>query len=344
MIRPRTMARRFELVDGGSRKFWQVDVRDDELTVRFGRIGTVGQEKVKRLASAAAATSEAVRLVKEKTGKGYVPALPADLAGLLERLRKAGYPEGAPLPDQLVRLLSWHDGSGSVDHFFSYVCGGNFIASAETAGWFETLMNNAAEEEAPSYFFAGWIPVFENDYSVTCVDGLGSFGHPPGAVVHVDFKGGQSRPFLAPSLAGWFELFVDLLSRPEGVRAYTEGWGTDDDHDEAWQRAVYLADEIVRTRHPGYPIEHTVDDIADPLAKERDLGPLIFLKLEKRIGKQLWRWECDVDGGQVIERLIQMGKSGDSTWYECKSGAEAVEKATLLERAKLAEGYSRIGD
>ncbi len=60
------------MTEGGSSKFWEVDVRGHTLVVRFGRLGTDGQIKEKALASPAAATKEAERLVREKTGKGYV--------------------------------------------------------------------------------------------------------------------------------------------------------------------------------------------------------------------------------------------------------------------------------
>ncbi len=62
---------RYELIEGSSSKFWEVEVSGADLTVRFGRIGTAGQSKTKDLGSAAAAEKERDKLVKEKTGKGY---------------------------------------------------------------------------------------------------------------------------------------------------------------------------------------------------------------------------------------------------------------------------------
>ena len=62
---------RYELVEGTSSKFWEVEVEGSDLTVRFGRIGTQGQSKTKSFADAAAAQKEWEKLVKEKTGKGY---------------------------------------------------------------------------------------------------------------------------------------------------------------------------------------------------------------------------------------------------------------------------------
>ena len=67
-------ARRFEMSEGGSQKFWEVAVEGPALTVRFGKLGTAGTTQTKTLASAEAATKEADKLVREKTKKGYVPA------------------------------------------------------------------------------------------------------------------------------------------------------------------------------------------------------------------------------------------------------------------------------
>ena len=67
-------ARRFEFRDGTSSKFWEVEVRGDEMTVRYGRIGSAGQTKTKSFATAALAVKAADALVAEKTAKGYRPA------------------------------------------------------------------------------------------------------------------------------------------------------------------------------------------------------------------------------------------------------------------------------
>jgi predicted DNA-binding WGR domain protein len=64
--------RRFEFEQGKSRKFWEVSVDGTALTVSFGRMGTNGQVKVKRLASPEAARMAAEKLVRQKIDKGYV--------------------------------------------------------------------------------------------------------------------------------------------------------------------------------------------------------------------------------------------------------------------------------
>ncbi|HYC89750.1 MAG TPA: DUF4132 domain-containing protein [Thermoanaerobaculia bacterium] len=63
--------RRFELVEGASNKFWEVEVSGNDVTTHWGRIGTAGQSKTKTFASPAAAQKEHDDLVREKLAKGY---------------------------------------------------------------------------------------------------------------------------------------------------------------------------------------------------------------------------------------------------------------------------------
>lgn len=62
---------RFELVEGKVSKFWEVRVDGRLMTVRYGRIGSDGQERITCFASADEAQRARDRLVREKTGKGY---------------------------------------------------------------------------------------------------------------------------------------------------------------------------------------------------------------------------------------------------------------------------------
>jgi predicted DNA-binding WGR domain protein len=64
--------RRFESREGSSDKFWEVAISGKEVTVRFGRTRTNGQTTTKTFPDEAAATKHAEKLVREKTGKGYV--------------------------------------------------------------------------------------------------------------------------------------------------------------------------------------------------------------------------------------------------------------------------------
>lgn len=97
--------RRFEFREGSSNKFWEVTASGNTLTVRFGRIGTAGQEKSKTFANAALAQKEQDKLIAEKQGKGYKevvpPSSPKDVT-----LAAATEPAG-PLSDLLVRMDKW---------------------------------------------------------------------------------------------------------------------------------------------------------------------------------------------------------------------------------------------
>jgi DNA ligase 1 len=63
--------RYFEYQDGNSHKFWEVTIQNNELTTRWGRVGTDGQTKTKSLHSPESARIEADKLIAEKTKKGY---------------------------------------------------------------------------------------------------------------------------------------------------------------------------------------------------------------------------------------------------------------------------------
>src|SRR5215468_7138954 len=88
--------RRFELREGTSSKFWQIEQDGASVTVAFGKIGTNGQAQVKTFPTEAKAKAEHDKLVKEKTGKGYVEVTVAAGATMPAATPKA--PEDAPAP------------------------------------------------------------------------------------------------------------------------------------------------------------------------------------------------------------------------------------------------------
>lgn len=84
--------RRFRCEQGTSRKFWHVKVEGGDLTVHFGRIGTSGQTKSKKLPSEITARREAEALIAEKLRKGYVEeasTAPAPVEVVTEEPREA---------------------------------------------------------------------------------------------------------------------------------------------------------------------------------------------------------------------------------------------------------------
>lgn len=71
--------RRFEFSEGNSNKFWEVEQDNQELKLRWGKLGTQGQSQTKTFADNVAALAAMGKLIKEKTGKGYVEvSAPAD--------------------------------------------------------------------------------------------------------------------------------------------------------------------------------------------------------------------------------------------------------------------------
>ncbi|MEV6636349.1 DUF4132 domain-containing protein [Actinoplanes sp. NPDC051470] len=76
--------RSFEFIEGGSAKFWEIWRDGSDVGVRFGRVGTNGQTKIKTFDDTGAAEAHETRLIGEKLRKGYAetsasadPAVPA---------------------------------------------------------------------------------------------------------------------------------------------------------------------------------------------------------------------------------------------------------------------------
>ena len=63
--------RRFEFSEENSHKFWEIQAREAEVTVRFGRIGAEGQVQVKSFTNAEEPAKHVEKMVREKCGKGY---------------------------------------------------------------------------------------------------------------------------------------------------------------------------------------------------------------------------------------------------------------------------------
>ncbi|BAY30953.1 WGR domain-containing protein [Nostoc carneum NIES-2107] len=61
--------------DGGSHKFYEVIIKDTEVTIRYGRIGDSGQTQTKTYPTPDKAKAEANKKIKEKLAKGYEQAV-----------------------------------------------------------------------------------------------------------------------------------------------------------------------------------------------------------------------------------------------------------------------------
>lgn len=99
--------RRFEFQSGNSSKFWEIGLDGAEFTVRWGKLGTAGQEQVKSFANEAAAQKEHDKLLAEKLKKGYQevgacyptpPATAIPVATTSTATATAVKPAKAPLP------------------------------------------------------------------------------------------------------------------------------------------------------------------------------------------------------------------------------------------------------
>ncbi|MBL8215137.1 MAG: DUF4132 domain-containing protein [Bryobacterales bacterium] len=64
--------REFEFREGTSDKFWRITLDGSSFSVNFGKRGTAGQTQSKDFASPDAARTAYDKLIREKTGKGYV--------------------------------------------------------------------------------------------------------------------------------------------------------------------------------------------------------------------------------------------------------------------------------
>jgi len=69
--------RRFEFVGGNSAKFWEIAQQGSNVTVRYGRLGTAGQETHKGFTDKPSAIKYAQKLVAQKLAKGYVECVAA---------------------------------------------------------------------------------------------------------------------------------------------------------------------------------------------------------------------------------------------------------------------------
>jgi len=65
-------SRYFEYVQGNSNKFWEVSQSGNNMTTRWGRIGSAGQSKTKTFADDQSAANAMADLIKEKTDEGYL--------------------------------------------------------------------------------------------------------------------------------------------------------------------------------------------------------------------------------------------------------------------------------
>ena len=62
---------RLEYKDKKSQKFWEVSSSGSTINVKYGRLGTKGQNSVKKMSNPDATKKEIEKLIKSKIKKGY---------------------------------------------------------------------------------------------------------------------------------------------------------------------------------------------------------------------------------------------------------------------------------
>ena len=65
------MKRYFEFVEGTSSKFWEITTKGNDVTTRYGKIGTDGRSTTKSFDDTTSAKAFAEKIIGEKTKSGY---------------------------------------------------------------------------------------------------------------------------------------------------------------------------------------------------------------------------------------------------------------------------------
>ncbi|PID89929.1 MAG: hypothetical protein CSA97_05595 [Bacteroidetes bacterium] len=100
------MRKRLEFKDSSSDKFWEIEVLGSSHTVRFGRMGTDGQEKVKEFKDEATALKDAEKLVASKLRKGYVEVEAGEVRLPVVEEQVPVTLEYMPMPEEKVGLFT----------------------------------------------------------------------------------------------------------------------------------------------------------------------------------------------------------------------------------------------
>ena len=110
------MRKVFVYNDAKSNKFWTIHVEGKILTVIFGKADTAGRTNIKEFSTAEEAEKEAVKLIKEKLGKGYREASDiepnassigvAEFWNLIERAKKKAFGDIDEQIEILTEILS----------------------------------------------------------------------------------------------------------------------------------------------------------------------------------------------------------------------------------------------
>lgn len=115
------MAKRyFEFSEGTSNKFWEIDLEGASVTTRYGKIGTDGQMTLKEEGTPDKAQKLYDKLVKEKTGKGYVEKTAG--GGSAAPAAVASKPAGADFKAAWAALVNAKNLPEALEQHLSFLC------------------------------------------------------------------------------------------------------------------------------------------------------------------------------------------------------------------------------
>lgn len=128
---------RFELSDGKSNKFWAIALRGASIEIRFGRIGTEGQELERTFPSAEAAKREHDKLIAQKTKKGYIAAASGAPKASKQAVGKPRAGASRPPKRRIGRVINGYSNYLAV-----------LVADAPVAASYSGPVNEPVEEDA----------------------------------------------------------------------------------------------------------------------------------------------------------------------------------------------------
>jgi predicted DNA-binding WGR domain protein/cell wall assembly regulator SMI1 len=333
--------RRFELVEGASSKFWEIDVQGSGFTVRFGRIGTNGQEQVKSFGTPEATHAAAQKLIAEKVKKGYTEQ---PVGGASAAPAVAEPAPAAPSPDEqhemLARLDSWLQKNRP-----SFLKSARPGASPEEIGKLETSVGKPLPETLKA--FLAWRGEsrqrFQDNYALMSIKEItgerkglnqlldaGEFDHPTwwrkdwipflangsGDFLCVDLGGtfngvpGQvleywhdygDRTVLYPSFEAWLTVSVETL----------EAGAWDDEDGGFFTPDEEAVKDACARICPGYPKDHSADEETGPKKKARKpKAPEITGQMTEETARRLLPVWCGKRGLYPQEEMLRPRETG----------------------------------
>jgi predicted DNA-binding WGR domain protein/cell wall assembly regulator SMI1 len=129
---------RYELIEGTTKKFWEIELTGTSVRVTYGRIGSTGQTQIKPFANADAAKKAHDALISEKTRKGYTlagarPAPKAARTAPSATKPAATAGGGLRLAKAIERAKSWMNENGAEVLVKNLAPGANDAALAKVA-------------------------------------------------------------------------------------------------------------------------------------------------------------------------------------------------------------------